>query len=90
MQTVRIVMGKTPTIIVTGKPTRVHAKPLRSGKIRVGLAKVVGWKMSPEGQQPRSFLPTLGQTLQNLKAFCDGEFKRLGVKPTNRRPARCR
>lgn len=86
--------GKGPTYTFHHPAvTRKRAPRVRSGHIRVGLAKVAGWKMSPEGQraiQSGYPVPTLGQILEDMKAFCDGELKRLRAKRSNSRTARRR
>lgn len=74
--------GKGPTY--TFNYSRVRRAPMgRSGDIRAGLAKVAGWKLSPEGRHymesrtRMTVLPPLKQTLGDIGKFCVNELKRL-------------
>lgn len=83
MQTIRVIMGKIPTIIITGRPERVcRAKRPRKGHLVVGLAKLGGWKLRHARARefdrlPLTHLTPFQNVLRNIEQRCQRAIRRI-------------
>lgn len=88
MQIIRVIMGKVPTIVVTGRPERVcRAKQPRSGNLVVGLAYLGSRRRRHDRARAREVeglpltrLAPFPKVLENIGRQCRVEQQKLRAK----------